>query len=85
VLFALSVAHAEIYSAEDAPADGAPYACPRCLSPVYVRNSPHQRPHWVHMRGVGRGCHMRRDAVSSTRVLALRTATEINHYAPDGA
>lgn len=85
MLFALSVPHMAIHSAESAPAEAAPFACPNCLARVHIRISPHQQPHWLHQAGAGIGCHMRRDAVSSTRVLALRTAEEINQYAPSRA
>jgi competence CoiA-like predicted nuclease len=80
VLFALSISRAAIYHADRASAEGAPYACPECLSRVHVRNSPHQYTHWVHQAGSGTGCRMRRDAVSGPEILALRTADEIRTY-----
>ncbi|MFF0050051.1 hypothetical protein [Streptomyces sp. NPDC005498] len=71
----------DIFSAEDAPADGAPFMCPACRSRVYPRHSPHQRPHWAHYTGAER-CEMHRDAVSGGGYL-LRLAEEINTYAKE--
>ncbi|MER5911927.1 competence protein CoiA family protein [Streptomyces sp. NPDC001982] len=79
MLYAVSLAHVDIYSAEDAPADGAPFMCPRCHSRVILRATINQRPHWSHGRTHSMRCALRRDAVSG-HGHAKRTAAELNTY-----
>ncbi|MGW1730111.1 competence protein CoiA family protein [Streptomyces sp. NPDC001999] len=80
MLYALSLSLMDIYSAEDAPVDGAPFMCTSCRSRVILRRTTHQRPHWSHGRSHADVCHLRRDAVSGTGY-TKRTADEFSTYA----
>jgi len=84
MLFALSLPLMDIYSAEDAPANGAPFLCPWCHSRVMLRRTSHQRPHWAHLHRHGADCTLRRDSVSGAGYLR-RLAEELDTYAPTGA
>ncbi|WP_217549590.1 competence protein CoiA family protein [Streptomyces sp. GbtcB6] len=84
MLYALSLPLVDIFSAEDAPADGAPFLCPSCHSRVILRQPETQRPHWSHGSTHKDTCALRRDAVSG-HGHAKRTAHEVNTYAPTGA
>lgn len=82
MLFAMSVPHMAIHSAEDAPDEAAPFMCIACNAPVFLRRATHQRHHWAHLRNAV--CPMRRDAGTMTEYRA-RVAREIHTYAPTGA